>query len=232
VSLPESGYAPRPIAAHPPETRSRFMTSVYLHLLVGILAFIGLEVLLFTSGLAETITIFVFETNWLLILGGFMVVSWLGTSFAWKAQTPAAQYGGYALLVVANALLFVAPLYYAAFAAPEGTITTAAWISLLAFAGLSGIAITTGKDFSFLRSLLLWGGVLALCAIVAAVLFGAELGTWFSVAMIGFAGAAILYDTQKVYRSYPPGREVAAAMSLFSSLALLFWYVLRLLSRR
>ena len=65
-----------------------------------------------------------------------------------------------------------------------------------------------------------------------AVVFGASLGTWFSVAMIAFAGAAILYDTQKILRHYPADREVAAAMSLFASLALLFWYVLRLLSRR
>ena len=134
--------------------------------------------------------------------------------------------------MVANALLFATPLVLAAEYAPPGTIATAAWISIGAFAGLSGIAITTGKDFSFLRGLLLWGGVLALVAIVGAVLFGFELGTWFSVAMIGFAGAAILYDTQKVYRSFPLGREVTAAMHLFSSLALLFWYVLRLLTRR
>ncbi len=50
--------------------------------------------------------------------------------------------------------------------------------------------------------------------------------------MIGLAGGAILYDTQKIYRSYPADRQVAAAMSLFASVALMFWYVLRLLSRR
>jgi hypothetical protein len=49
--------------------------------------------------------------------------------------------------------------------------------------------------------------------------------------MIGIAGAAILYDTQKIYQSFPPGREVVAAMQLFSSLALLFWYVLQLVMR-
>src|SRR6185436_18739743 len=48
------------------------------------------------------------------------------------------------------------------------------------------------QDFSFLRSVLVWAGVLALVAIVSAVLFGMQLGTWFSVAMIGFAGAAVL----------------------------------------
>ena len=69
--------------------------------------------------------------------------------------------------------------------------------------------------------------VLALVAIVAAVLFGFELGTWFSIAMIGMAGAAILYDTSNVIHHFPEDRYVAAALTLFSSIALMFWYVLR-----
>ncbi|MEX0834876.1 MAG: Bax inhibitor-1 family protein, partial [Nitriliruptor sp.] len=170
--------------------------------------------------------------SWLLVLGGFMLVSWLGSSFAWKATSPAMQYGGYALMVAVYAVIFTLPLAYAEQEFP-GVISTAAWISIIAFIGLSGIALTTSKDFSFLRGLLMWAGLLALGAIVAAVIFPSiELGAWFSVAMIGLAGGAILYDTQKIYRSYPADRQVAAAMSLFASVALMFWYVLRLLSRR
>jgi uncharacterized protein len=220
-----------PIAQQGVNVRQRFMTRVYLHLVLAIGAFIGVEYLLFASGAAEAITEIVIGTNWLLILGGFMVVSWMAGRMSAKALTPGAAYGGLALLVAANALLFAAPLYIAN-TLDDGTISTAAWLSLGAFAALSGIAITTSKDFSFLRGILLWGGVLALCLIVGSVLFGAALGTWFAVAMIGFAGAAILYDTQKIYHSYPPDREVVAAMSLFSSLALLFWYVLQVLMRR
>ena len=74
--------------------------------------------------------------------------------------------------------------------------------------------------------------ILALVAIVLAVVTGSALGTWFSLAMIGFAGAAILYETQVILRETPPGRETVAAMALFSSLALMFWYVLRLLMSR
>jgi uncharacterized protein len=221
-----------PVASQTADVRGRFMTRVYLNVLAAIAGFIAVEYVLFSTGLAYTITDVVASTNWLLILGGFMIVSWMANSWGFRAETTGAQYGALALLVVANALLFAAPLVLAEYYAPEGTIATAAWISVFAFAGLSGIAIRTGRDFSFLRSLLMWGGVLALCAIVGSVVFGAALGTWFSVAMIGFAGAAILYDTQRIYTSYPPDREVAAAMSLFASLALLFWYVLRLLSRR
>lgn len=229
MSLPHA--AATPVERFGADVRIRFMTRVYVHLLAAVAAFVAFEWWLFASGLAVTIAEFVLGTSWLLILGGFLVVSWIANSLGLGARTTAGRYGAFALLVVANGLLFATPLVLAEATAP-GTIGTAARISVFAFAGLSVVAIRTGRDFSFLRGLLLWGGVLALAAIVGAVLFGAHLGTWFSVAMIGFAGAAVLYDTQRIYRSYPPDREVAAAMSLFASLALLFWYVLRLLSRR
>ena len=51
--------------------------------------------------------------------------------------------------------------------------------------------------------------------------------------MIGLAGAAILYDTSKIMTVFPVDRHVGAALQLFSSVALMFWYVLRLfMSRR
>lgn len=229
-------YAPQqPVSTQAPDVRARFMRRVYANLVAGIAAFIAIETYLFSEAsgrLAIDIAIAIDNLSWLLVLGGFMLVSWLGSSFAWKASTPAAQYGGYALMVVVYSVIFTLPLAIAEQEFP-GVISSAAWISIIAFVGLTGIALTTSKDFSFLRGMLLWGGFLALGAIVAAVIFPSiQLGAWFSVAMIGFAGAAILYDTQKIYRSYPADREVAAAMSLFASVALLFWYVLRLLSRR
>ena len=44
--------------------------------------------------------------------------------------------------------------------------------------------------------------------------------------MIALAGGAILYDTSNVLHHYPEDRYVAAALELFASVALLFWYVL------
>ena len=67
----------------------------------------------------------------------------------------------------------------------------------------------------------------AIVAIVASLFTGFDLGTWFSVGMIGLAGAAILYDTSNVLHHYPEDRYVSASLSLFSSVAVLFWYVLR-----
>ena len=52
------------------------------------------------------------------------------------------------------------------------------------------------------------------------------------VAMIGFAGAAVLYDTSNIMHHYPQDRYVAASMALFASIALMFWYILRLFMGR
>lgn len=219
-----------PVGTQSADVRVQFLRRVYAHLGGAVAAFVLLEMFLFSSGLAMAIAEFVFGTSWLLILGGFVLVSWLSSSVAHRATTPVAQYSAYAALIVAEALLFAPMLVIASLQAP-GVISQAAMLSVVAFAGLTLVALTSGRDFSVLGALLKWGGIVALVLIVAAVLFGLELGTWFSVAMIAYAGGAILYDTSRVLRTYPADREVAASMQLFASLALLFWYVLRLLSR-
>lgn len=228
--MTESASYTIPVGTQSVDVRQRFLRRVYAHLGGAVAGFVLLEMLLFSTGLAMAIARFVFGTSWLLILGGFVLVSWLSSSVAHRASTPAAQYGAYAALIVAEALLFAPLLVIAALQAP-GVIAQAGLLSVVAFAGLTLVALTSGRDFSVLGALLKWGGIVALVLIVAAVLFGLELGTWFSVAMIAYAGAAILYDTSRVLRTYPADREVAASMQLFASLALLFWYVLRLLLR-
>ena len=50
--------------------------------------------------------------------------------------------------------------------------------------------------------------------------------------MVTLAGAAILYDTSNILHHYPHDRHVAAALELFASIVMLFWYLLRLFSRR
>ncbi|MCB1037439.1 MAG: Bax inhibitor-1 family protein, partial [Acidobacteria bacterium] len=88
------------------------------------------------------------------------------------------------------------------------------------------------KDFSFLGAMLRWGFLLALVLIAAAVLFKFPLGVYFSAAMVALAGIAVLKDTSDVLHHYPKDRHVAAALSLFASVALMFWYVLRLFMSR
>lgn len=74
----------------------------------------------------------------------------------------------------------------------------------------------------------MFGGFAALGLIAVAILFGFNLGPIFTYAMIALACGYILYDTSNVLHHYRIGQHVAAALALFASVALLFWYILRL----
>lgn len=195
----------------------------------------AVEALLIRIGVAEAAYDLVAGNSgaWLLILGGFMLVSWLATTAAHDMLNPSRQYAGLFGLVVAEALIFAPFLHYVFDVQGGGasTVWAAVFITAGGFVGLSVVAFTTRKDLSVLRPLLLWGGICSLLLIGAAVLFGFELGVWFSLAMIALAGASILYQTQTVMRSYPLEAYVGAAVQLFASVMLLFWYVLRLVSQ-
>jgi FtsH-binding integral membrane protein len=228
VSSPyEMPQAYVPVGEASVDTRATFITRTYNHLMGSIVLFTLLEVWFFTTGMAETIAATMMSGSWLLILGGFMLVSWLATRTAHKSESKPAQYAALFAVVAAYAVLFV-PMLYIANSYADGTIESAALVTLLGFGGLTAVAFITRKDFSFLGAALGFGGIMAMVAIVAAVLFGFELGTWFSVAMVGFAGAAILYDTSNVLHHYPEDRYVSAALQLFASVALMFWYILRI----
>ncbi len=202
-----------------------------MHLFGAILAFASIEVFLFTSGMAEGIARSMLSVNWMLVLGAFMIVSWFATRVAHRATSLPAQYAALGGFIVAQALIFVPMLYMAQQFAP-GVLQSAATVTLMGFAALTAIAFVTRKDFSFLGGLLKWGFMVALVLIAASLIFGFHLGTFFSVAMIALAGAAILRDTSNVIHHYPRDRYVAASLQLFASVALMFWYVLRLFMSR
>lgn len=212
-------------------TRAAFLVKVYQHLALAIVAFVAFEAVLFVTGLAEALYNFLAGRGfaWLLILGGFAIVNMLATRSAHDLGNTSAQYGGLFLLALAEALIF-APFLYLAFNLSDGgtTVAWAAVVTALGFGALSLVAFTTRRDLSFLRPLILWGGIVAIALIIAAVAFGFGLGIVFTIAMLGLAGASILYQTQQIIRRYPEWAYVGAAVSLFASVMLLFWYVLRL----
>ena len=220
-----------PVSELSVQARSDFIWRTYGHVAAAILLFAGIETYLFSSGLAFPMAQSMLQTSWLLILGGFILVSWLATHVAHTVQSKPLQYVALVGFVTAQAIIFV-PMLAIAIAKEPGIVESAVGVTLLGTLGLTAVALITRKDFSFLRGLLVWGGILALVGIVSAVMFGFQLGTWFSVAMIGFAGAAVLYDTSNILHHYPEDRYVSAALQLFASIALLFWYVLRLFSSR
>lgn len=233
MSAAPVGY--RPVATLDDVARGEFITRVYQHLLVAIGVFIGFEALLINLGVAEAMWDFFAGSSgaWLLLLGGFMVVNWLATTAAHDVLDPSRQYLGLFGMAAAQSLIF-APFLHYFFEVQSGgtaTVVAAAVITAVGFGALTAIAFVTRRDLSFLRPMLLWGGVCALVLIGAALLFGLELGIWFSVAMIALAGGSILYQTQNIIRRYPAEAYVGASVQLFASVMMMFWYVLRLLGQ-
>ncbi|MEO1201111.1 MAG: Bax inhibitor-1 family protein [Pseudomonadota bacterium] len=212
--------------------RSEFLRKTYTHLLGAILAFAAIEWALFQTPFAQAMAIWMLETSWMAVLGAFIVVSWIASHVAHRVESRGAQYLALGGFVVAEAIIFI-PMFWMAAAVGEGIIEKAVFVTLGAFVALTGIAFVSGRDFTFLKSFMMWAGLIALGTIVMGAVIGFHLGTWFSMAMIGLAGASILYDTSKIMRTYPDDRYIAAALELFASVALMLWYVLRLfLARR
>ena len=199
--------------------------------MVGLL---GLKSVLFNLLGPENLQIIAVLTtqcfNWLLVLGLFMVVSWIADRMARSKTSRGVQYAGLALYVGIEAVLLLPLLVIAVFFVNDPTlIPTAALITGVLFLGLTVVAFTTRTDFSFLRGVLVVGGFIALGLIAASILFGFTLGLIFSVVMVAFASAAILYYTSNVLRYYRTDQYVAASVTLFASVALLFFYVLQIL---
>ena len=212
-------------------SRERFIAKVFNHLGGALLAFTALEVFFFTSGIANAIMGALKFVPWMAILGAFMIVGWIATRAAHTAESLSSQYLALGAYILAEAVIFVPLLTLASKVAP-GAIANAGLITVLATLGLVGVAYVSRKDFSFLGTILKWAGLVAIVLIICSAVFGFTLGIIFSVAMVGFAGAAILYDASEVIHHYPEDRYVGAALQLFASVALMFWYVLRIFISR
>jgi hypothetical protein len=220
-------------AEAPALERAAFIRRTYGHLAAAILAFVGLEALLLnTPGIEQIIAPMIGgRWSWLIVLGAFMVVSWIATSWAQSSTSIGMQYAGLALYVVAEAIIFL-PILYIADRMSPGAIKSAGIMTLAVFAGLTVAVLVTGKDYSFLGPVLSIGFMVAFGFILASVLFGFSLGTFFIFALIALACGAIIYQTSNVMHHYSTTQHVAAALALFASVALLFWYILQLFMNR
>lgn len=217
--------------------RIAFLRKTYGHLVGAIFAFVIVEMLIFMA-LAPTQEraaaligpLLGNRVTWLLILGAFIFLGWVARAWAHSTTSKGLQYAGLALYVVGEAAIFFPLLCIVTFFVPGGydILFQAALLTFLVFGGLSAGVFITGKDFSFLGPIIGVATMLALGIIVGGIFFGFHLGLWFSVAMVGLACAAILYTTSNILHYYPTTAYVAAALELFASVALLFWYILQI----
>ena len=231
----DSYQNPYVVAEAPADVRASFIRKTYAHLAGAIAALVAIELILFSvPGLKDTALNLMLggKYNWLFVIGGFMIASWLANKWAMSSTSLGMQYAGLGLYVFAQAVIFFPILIIAAderFLNQPAIIGQAAIITGFMFGGLTLVAFTTKKDFSFLSGILKIGGLVALGLIVASIFMGFNLGIWFSGAMVLIASISILYNTSNIIHHYGTTQYVAASLGLFASVALLFFYVLRIL---
>ena len=218
----------------PAEARAEFIRKTYLHLGAAIVAFAGLTAAIIMSPLGATIstTLLGSSFGWLIVLAAFIGVDFIAERWAQPGRSKAMQYLGLGLYVVAEAVIFTPLLFVAAHYSDPTVIPAAGVMTLLVFGGLTATVFITKKDFSFLGKFLLVASLGAMGLIVVSLLFGFGLGALFAAAMVVLASGYILYYTSKILHHYPVGSHVAASLALFSAVALLFWYILRLFMSR
>lgn len=186
--------------------------------------------------------------TWLLVIGLFMLVGFVAQKLAQSETSRGLQYLGLTVAVAAEALLLQPMLWMlmikfgkrselvtghgmqvALSGQAASILLQAVVITLAIFIGLTAVVFVTKKDFSFMRGALTIATFGVLGVIVASILFGFSLGALFSGFVILLMAGYILYQTSLVMSYFPPTADVSAALMLFSTIATLFWYVLRIL---
>lgn len=212
--------------------RLGFIRRTYAHLTGAILALIAVETVLFATVPANTMESMVEKMlsgwGWLLVLGAFMAVSWVARMWASSGASRTIQYAGLGLYVVAQAVILL-PMLYIAIRVDPMIPMTAGLITAITFVGLSVFVMTTRVDLAG------WGKYLALAGLAGmGLIFASIVMGGFSIGILGcgffvaLACGYILYDTSNVLHHYDTNQYVAASLALFSSVVLLFWYVLRI----
>ncbi len=216
------------------ERRATFYRKTYTHVALAVLLFIITEILFFQSPVIVNFAAsLIGGWSWLILLGVFMFVTNYAENLALKSEDKNTHYLALGIYVVAEAFIFI-PMLLFALQAIDGVqmLQQAAIMTIALFAGLSTVVFVTKKDFSFLKSILAISFFIALGLIIAGTIFGFDLGLWFSVGMIVLAAGSILYTTSNMVHKYHEEQYVAAALGLFASLMLLFWYILRIFMSR
>ena len=164
------------------DDRAAFITKTYVHLFGAIALFAGLETVLITFGIGDSMLGFLATTRfaWLIVLGAFMLVSTVASDWAVsgsqsrKSNTPA-----WGCMWWPNRLFL--PCLTIANQVDPSVIPSAAMTTLALFGGLTVAVFITRKDFSFLRTILVFGGFAAMGFILVAILFNFQLGAVFSL---------------------------------------------------
>ncbi|MDR2345960.1 MAG: Bax inhibitor-1 family protein [Planctomycetaceae bacterium] len=214
------------------DARISFITKTYLYVLGSIFALIGIEFVLLNTVNAEGLIQLMVQSrlSWIVVLILFMGVSALANYWANNSTSSAMQHLGLGLYIAAQSIILLPLLWLAIYFSGQGTnLIMSAGIATGGLFTLMTLAVfLTRTDFSFLRVILFFGGFVLLGAIIFCPVFGFSIGPILMYFGIALACGYILYYTSNILHHYRTTQHVAAALALFASIVLLFWYVLQL----
>jgi FtsH-binding integral membrane protein len=213
------------------EERLAFVRRTYLTLAAAIMAFVGLEFAIFQTGASVSINDVLLAwgpASFYLAVFLFMGVGWIANSIAHSDTAQWVQYAALGGYVLAESVIFVPLLTFAENSSDPTVIPGSAIITLSVFSVLTGYVFVTKQDFSFLRPALVVGFAVTTGAIAASFMFGFSLGLFFAAGMVLFAAGSIVYTTSNILHHYNTSQHAAAALGLFASIAMMFYYVLML----
>jgi|GEM_PF-34506 len=210
--------------------RAKFIERTYLHLALAITVFVVLStVAQYVPGIEKLVGKMIgHRYSWGVVLALFCGAGYIADKWASSDSSKGMQYMGLLVYTLAEVVIFIPLIYIVKGYVGVQPIITAGVATLAAFAGLTAYVLISKKDFSFLKGTLTTVTMVAIGLVVASIIWGFHLGMVFSAAMIVLGVGYILYYTSNVMKHYRTDQYVAAALALFSAVAFVFWYVLRI----
>lgn len=213
-------------------SRLAFLRRVYGWMFAAVVATIFGAGIAVKSGVAESMLTWSFLPRILLVL------AWIGGMFLVQRvrhipTVNVVAFAGYALFtgfVLSTLIWFAMALAKTNGESGATYLLQAGGLTLASFGGISAYAFFTKRDFSFLRGFLVVGSIVMLGALVIG--FFVESTAYqlaISIAGVLLFTGFILFDTQKVLKTYPDDEHVAGAMTLYLDFINLFVYILRII---
>jgi uncharacterized protein len=213
-----------------------FLIKTYTHLLLAIAIFAA-TIFAFSSNatlFAITMSVYSIPFAGLIIMAVLIGASMLASYLASSTTNRALHYVGLIGYALVEGFITVPIVAGFLFNGSRGgnLLAQASGLTVLIFAILTAVVFITKPNLSFLAKLLPFAGISSIVLIILSIIFGFTLGVWFSIAMIMLASSYILFETSNMTQRYNSTQYVASALALFSSVVMLFWYIIRFFQDR
>jgi FtsH-binding integral membrane protein len=230
-----------PVAESAVDVRLTFLKRVYAWMTGGIIMTAVGAAISIESGLTFDLLIKPMQTssgfarllNTLIVIAVWMGLAYLVQKVRHKPMVNVLAYVGYALYTgfVISGLILVAMFMAEAKTGNPGTyIYQALGLTVAVFVGLTATAWYSKKDFSMVGRFASMGLVgLISIGVMNIFIQSTMLSLIYSFVGVMVFSAYVLYDTQKVMKTYPANEHVAASMVLFTDFVMLFYHMLLLL---